>query len=292
MLDDRDYMRRRGAFEPQWSMTVILIIINVIVFVFQNVAAHYQPRLFSDFFVLSIDGLKQGYVWQLITFQFLHQDLLHIFGNMLSVYFFGRAVEEALGRTSFLKLYLLSGALGGLFEMGGRLLWPEHFGASVLGASAGAYGLIAAYASLFAHRSMQLIFPPIEIKVRLLLWLGIAFSIFGIISPFGSMAHGAHLGGILTGLAYIHWITNTQKPLAWHPFRAKARRRELVKVRSEKPQNWQRPKNIVPEEIPPAEFISKEVDPILDKISAHGIQSLTERERQILEAARARMSKR
>ena len=46
------------------------------------------------------------------------------------------------------------------------------------------------------------------------------------------------------------------------------------------------------EELPPAEFISREVDPILDKISAHGIQSLTDRERQILEKARAKMAKR
>ena len=45
-------------------------------------------------------------------------------------------------------------------------------------------------------------------------------------------------------------------------------------------------------DLPSEEFISKEVDPILDKISAHGIQSLTERERKILEAARAKMAKR
>jgi hypothetical protein len=46
------------------------------------------------------------------------------------------------------------------------------------------------------------------------------------------------------------------------------------------------------EELPPAEFISREVDPILEKISAHGIQSLTARERQILEAARSKMARR
>ena len=46
------------------------------------------------------------------------------------------------------------------------------------------------------------------------------------------------------------------------------------------------------QDLPPAEFISREVDPILEKISAHGIQSLTDRERQILEAARAKMERR
>lgn len=55
---------------------------------------------------------------------------------------------------------------------------------------------------------------------------------------------------------------------------------------------WQRSKPSEVEDLPPAEFITREVDPILDKISANGIQSLTERERRILEAARAKMAKR
>jgi hypothetical protein len=48
----------------------------------------------------------------------------------------------------------------------------------------------------------------------------------------------------------------------------------------------------VEEDLPPDEFLSKAVDPILDKISAHGIQSLTERERRILETAREKMVRR
>ena len=52
-----------------------------------------------------------------------------------------------------------------------------------------------------------------------------------------------------------------------------------------------RPQLEEPTELPSEEFIAKQVDPILDKISAHGIQSLTERERQILQAARNKMSK-
>ena len=55
---------------------------------------------------------------------------------------------------------------------------------------------------------------------------------------------------------------------------------------------WGRKKNASDEEMPPEEFLSKEVDPILDKISAQGIQSLTARERRILEAAREKMAKR
>jgi hypothetical protein len=63
-----------------------------------------------------------------------------------------------------------------------------------------------------------------------------------------------------------------------------------VKVHSQKP-GWGQDKMTIEEDLPPDEFLSKEVDPILDKISAQGIQSLTERERKILETARAKMGK-
>jgi hypothetical protein len=55
---------------------------------------------------------------------------------------------------------------------------------------------------------------------------------------------------------------------------------------------WGQHKPELDEDLPPEEFLSKEVDPILDKISAHGIQSLTDRERRVLQAARAKMAKR
>jgi hypothetical protein len=98
---------------------------------------------------------------------------------------------------------------------------------------------------------------------------------------------------MFTGLAYVRWIIHAQGPMVlWQPFRSRIRPRELVNVHSQKPSLWQRPKSNVVEDLPTAEFISREVDPILDKISAHGIQSLTERERKILEAARKKMSKR
>src|SRR3954451_15153293 len=164
MIEDRDYMRRPASFEPQWSVTILLIVVNVVVFVIQSLADSYHASVLREYFVLSLSGLKQGYIWQLLTFQFLHMDILHLAGNLITLFFFGRAVEEALGKSSFLKLYLLTGVAGGLFEMAGRFflvdhlgLSPSHFAGQVLGASAGVYGIIAAYASLFAHRSINLL---------------------------------------------------------------------------------------------------------------------------------------
>jgi hypothetical protein len=66
----------------------------------------------------------------------------------------------------------------------------------------------------------------------------------------------------------------------------------LVKAASVKSSKWPLPKADRDTDLPSEEFISREVDPILDKISQHGIQSLTARERRILETARNKMAKR
>jgi len=294
-------MRSRSRFQAQWSATVVVIVINVIVFIVQNILDYDGTVPIYSWLALSVDGLRHGYVWQLITFQFLHAPLsnggiFHLLGNLFTIYIFGRAVEDAIGKASFVKMYLLSGVIGGLLQMAGGLILPIRFGSSVVGASAGAFGLVAAFATLFPQQPLSLFFIPVEFRARTLLWVSIVISIVGMLMPPSeriNVAHCAHLGGILTGLVYIRWLTSVQKPLKlWQPFQPKAPKRELVKVQSRKPQLWQRPKPVETEELPPAEFITKEVDPILDKISAHGIQSLTQRERQILEAARARISKR
>ncbi|MDB6113055.1 MAG: putative rane protein, partial [Pedosphaera sp.] len=116
-------MRSRSPFEAQWSATLVLIILNIVVFIVQNVveaSGHFST--IYNYFVLSVAGLKHGYVWELITFQFLHSGVLHILGNLFTIYVVGRAVEEAVGKASFVKLYLLSGVLGGLLQMAAGLL--------------------------------------------------------------------------------------------------------------------------------------------------------------------------
>src|SRR5258708_4171442 len=111
MLGDRAYMRG-SSFGSQRSATVTLVIINVVVFVLQNVFQFWHTPTSSLLFgsrhaetsallqygllPLSQSGLAHGYVWQLVTYQFLHGGMLHLLVNMLLVYFFGRALEDAL----------------------------------------------------------------------------------------------------------------------------------------------------------------------------------------------------
>ena len=112
MLEDRDYMRQ-PPFESRRSVTVILVIVNVVAFLVQS-ASYFMfqaalpdlPPPTDHLFALSLDGLKlDHYFWQLITFQFMHAGLLHVFCNLLGVWFFGRFIEQRLGGKNFLKIY-------------------------------------------------------------------------------------------------------------------------------------------------------------------------------------------
>ncbi len=294
MLEDRSYMRQ-DSFGSHRSVTFILLVVLIGFFFVQNILEFYFGLPIVEKFGLSVEGLRKGYLWQLVTFQFLHSGPWpwHLLFNCLGLYFFGRSVEETLGPRGFLKLYFLSGLLGGLLQV--LISWIHGFQApvalhqEVVGASAGILGLLTAFALLFPERDVVfwLLFFPIRIRAKWLLWFAGLLSLYGTVIPFNNQAHAAHLGGILGGFAYLRWGALAERFFVRR--RVHSRPRELIKVPKGAP--WHRNK-ADPEDLPPGEFISREVDPILDKISAHGIQSLTPRERKILEAARAKMERR
>jgi membrane associated rhomboid family serine protease len=286
-LADRMYMRR-DTTSRGWSPTIVILVLNIIVFFAEYANGPQSREAFLEYGALSLSGLRNGYVWQVITFQFLHGGLAHLLLNCLVLYFFGRPLEQMLGKPAFVKLYLLSGIIGGLFQIAFALLFSRA-GGPVVGASAGICGLIAAYAVLQPDSVIYVAFF-LPVAARYFLPLMILLPVVMMITSAQSeIAHAAHLGGTLAGAAFI-W-------LGWHdaPFRfsfgalRSPRSRRLVKLRfPKKSRSGDNPARFKDA----SEFISREVDPILDKIAAHGIHSLTEREKRILEAARQSMQKR
>lgn len=285
MLEDREYMREPDYGVNRWrTATAVILILNAVIFLIEKMAPRLIP---SDYLGLSWAGLRHGYVWQLLTFQFLHANLLHIVLNSLGVFSFGFAVEQFLGTKRFLWLYLASGVIGGLVHVLGGLVWPSHFGVNVdalgnhfyipmVGASAGLFGLIAAFALMFPERDLTvyLFFVfPVTVSARVLLGVSLGISVLGVVIDTSSVAHGAHAGGILGGWLMLRFF-------AWQSRRALYQRER----ESEPP-----PKKAFKSE---TDFVSKEVDPILEKISQQGIQSLTASERKILDEARKKMEKR
>jgi Rhomboid family len=166
-----------------------------------------------------------------------------------------------------------------------------------VGASAGVFGLVAAYATLYPDRQLTLLLffvLPVTLRAHYLLVISVLLAVFGIVFPDGRVAHAAHLGGMVMGVFYIrhmiHWQWN------WLKFFNRPPRRvpplEFANVASGKASVLRKSRPESAEEISAEEYLAREVDPILDKISAHGIHSLSERERKILEAARHKMTKR
>lgn len=294
MLEDRYYMRET-PFAPRRSATFTLVIVNVAVFMLQAIVVRFSDFDVFKYFALSLEGLKEGYVWQLLTYGFMHGGLfmqgglLHLVFNVWAIYVFGTEVEQSVGRRSFLALYFASILVGGLFQVTAGLVMGGAFAATVVGASAAAFALASAFAVLFPDR-MLLLFFILPVKAKYLLLISALLTVYGLMFPAGNIAHAAHLGGMVTGLMFVRYAIHWQ----WRwPELGKSRRSppaKLVKV-YEKSKIWS-PSGTVVDDVPDEEFVSKEVDPILDKISASGIQSLTERERKILEKARAKMAKR
>jgi membrane associated rhomboid family serine protease len=254
----------------------------------------------NQWLALSRDGIAHGRVYQLLTFQFLHGSIMHLLLNMIGLYFFGRAVEQMLGSMGMLKLYLTSGGVGGILHVGLSFALPKFFNAGVVGASAGVFGLIAAFAASAPDQPITLLvlfILPVTFKAGVFLIIEACISLGGVLGmllPYSffhsNIAHAAHLGGMLTGIAWIRWGAIPRSFNFWRPFLPRRQPRlESTRATSKR---TAKSASRQAEELPPAEFISQEVDPILEKISAHGIQSLTARERQILEAARSKMARR
>jgi len=266
-------------------MTSILLIANIACF-FVFGFLEYNRVPVAAWLALSVDGLKHGLIYQLLTFQFMHANFMHLLGNMLVFFFFGRAMEHILGRNGLLKLYLASGTMGGLVQILFGILFPERFAGSVVGVSAGVFGLVAAFAMSRPNQPVLLFFI-LPMPAKYLLVLEGVITIYGIAVPAGNVAHAAHLGGMLAGMAYIHWLSKIEQ-LEWPQFLRRAPRVMITPPKK----LWRSSPRQRKEDVLSDEFISDKVDPILEKISARGLHSLTEEERKILEAARRKMAQR
>jgi membrane associated rhomboid family serine protease len=291
MLEDRDYMREpefgqqrwRSQFRLRWTWTTILIAAYVAVLLAEQITAKFFPNENFIFYSLALsrDGMAHGYVWQLLTYQFMHAGWMHLLLNSWALFVFGSELEQVLGGRRYLTLLFSSGVVGGVFQVLIATLWPM-FDGPVVGASAGVFGLVAAFAMLFPERELVMLLffiIPVRLRAKTLLILSAVIAIVGIIFPWSNLngqnvANAAHLGGMAMGWLYVKKILN----------------RALLGVADEA--RFYQPQPAKPARKSSDEFQGNDVDAILDKISARGINSLTTRERAILEAARKKMAQR
>ncbi len=115
MLADRPYMRDRVG-RTSLPVSVLLMIVLVIIFAVQCVNDVYFQTALERWLPLTSESLTHGYLWQLVTFQFLHGSVLHLVCNLLGLWYFGRFVEALIGWRRFLLAYFGCGVVGGILQ--------------------------------------------------------------------------------------------------------------------------------------------------------------------------------
>ncbi len=143
---------------------------------------------------------REGAVWQLVTYLFLHGGMFHLVFNMLMLFLFGSPVEREIGSSEFLTLYLACGVLAGLFSTALALLSAAPV--AILGASGAVYGVMLAYAVLNPNQIVTFWFIPMRSTTMVLILGGLAL-VFQVTGQRTHVAHLTHLGGLLAGFIYL-----------------------------------------------------------------------------------------
>jgi len=166
-----------------------------------NPEAFFASETWRSIFVLSTQ--HPLYAWTWVTSMFAHSPFgfFHIAGNSIALYFFGPYVEKQLGSKRFVALFLVSGAIAGLAQIGTALALGET--SLVLGASGAVMAVLGVLSILNPDMKVMLIIPPVPLPIWVLTLGYAALSVVGILAPFGGgIAHWAHLAGLVVGFAY------------------------------------------------------------------------------------------
>ena len=273
-LYDRDYTQAdfrsqyrhsphmRIAFPRITPVVKWLLIINICVFLLGFLIPQIRNIIFYWFSVWPKTPGMSLQIWRVITYQFLHGGLGHIFWNMFVLFFFGPMLERFWGSRKFLTFYLICGAMGGiLYPILAHIGWLRT--APLVGASGSILGMLAAAAILFP-KMLVYVFGIFPLKMSVLAIILAVMSILSLLRPDvvdNAGGEAAHLGGMVAGAIYV--LTE------------KHRQRLKIKV-----QNgiWERKKV-------EQRDLHLEVDRILKKVHDHGLHSLTHKEKKVLKQA-------
>lgn len=216
------YGNGRGGFMSNTPGVKNLIIINVILFI----ATLLNENLMISKFALFYPTSPFFRWWQPLTHMFMHGGFWHIFFNMYTLYIFGSVLEREWGTKKFLFYYFVTGFGAALLHTGVQAIEAQTWLHSIaegsinaraqyhalimtptVGASGAIYGLLIGYAMLFPDSILTLIFPPISLKAKWFILIFAAIELLtGLTGRGGSIAHFAHLGGMLFGwLILLYW---------------------------------------------------------------------------------------
>jgi membrane associated rhomboid family serine protease len=260
-----------------------LLVANLFVFLFQ-VTLFTSQGFAKTFGFIPLLALQQP--WTFLTYMFLHAGPLHLAFNLLTLFMFGGPVEERFGSRAFIWFYLLCGMGGAALSF--LLMQLVRIGVPIVGASGAIYGVMVAFAWHWPDATIYLFPIPVPIPAKWLVTFAFAVSLLLALPPFGGgdgVAHLAHLGGMAAGFLYLkaqdlrlgraerHLRRVTEPSVLVTP--APRTRGGVARERGgSAPQPRARPAA--------DDRAHAEIDRVLDKISATGIESLTPAERKFL----------
>jgi membrane associated rhomboid family serine protease len=186
-----------------WPMTDWIIGMNVVIFILDVLGNGWLTQLGA--FSISA-GISHLQLWRFISSQFLHAGPVHLFFNMLWLYYLGRVVEPWLGKRRFVAFYLLCGVVAVLSYVA---LHRAHVivgddQTQLVGASGAIFGVMAAAVGIAPGFRVRLIFPPVTLTLRAMLWIMIGMALFTIrTGGWNAGGEAAHIGGAAAGYLLI-----------------------------------------------------------------------------------------
>ena len=265
---------------PPWATYLLIITTGVFSLLGFNNRSFERKYIFSPRFILA----DKEY-FRLISSAFLHSGFTHLLFNMVSLYSFGVMIEMFYGRGQFLLIYFASVIGGSLLS-----LWlHRHHDYLAYGASGGVCGVIFAHIALFPGGSVNMFFIPFGIPGWAYAIGFLIFSFFALKAKSDNVGHDAHLGGAIIGLLTavgLHPSMIQYQPITLAVLLVMSVGLFVYFYKN-------------PMFLPLSAFIASssrtkrsaqrtsretalEIDRILEKISKHGLHSLKEEERQLL----------
>jgi membrane associated rhomboid family serine protease len=248
-----------------------LLAVQLLGFLAQLIVQAYAPEAVPTYLGLSYRGIDEAFAWQFLSAAFLHGSVLQFVFNLSVLYFLGRDLESIFGQKHFLYLYLLGTVAG---EVGHLFLMP--YTTVLLAASGGVAAVIVAFGTVLPELEIAgslFFFLPVKLKAKHLSYA--LFALAGVlffVQRGGVVTHSAWLGGGATGWLYAHLLGFGRPSFVQRHLRERKLERERLSRMSLE------------------EYITGEIDPLLEKISRRGLASLTRTERRKLAEVRSKMA--
>ena len=264
------------AYKPQLFTDAIKILVSVNfgIYILQSVSGK-EDVFFRLFGLVPSTFISDLMLWQPFTYLFFHAPfyssvgISHILLNMLGLWVFGRELEQAWGKTKFLRYYFTTGIGSGLityfFQIGSDN--------PVIGASGAVYGILLAYGISYPNR-MLYIWGLIPVRSMWLVIVMGSIAFFGLLGNADGISHVTHISGMLIGYVLIKkkWRLHD----IWFAIRKKTVEFQVQRYEEKSIKK---------------KMLQKDIDVILEKIQKVGFIGLSDKEKSKLYEASKTMSK-